>query len=88
MTKRQKKQPVKTTNKKKVSRQPQKQQAKTAYKVSITKRKDFELDDAIKWMDQNCSDSKRWHKINKKNIEFSFHILDDAFKFKLHYERA
>ena len=57
------------------------------YKISITKRDDFTLDDAERWIDEQCK-GKCWHKIHKKNIVFSFRELDDAFKFKFHYERA
>ena len=57
----------------------------TNYRVSITKRDDFNLDDAIKWMDQKCQ-GKHWYKAFNKHIVFNFKELDDAFKFKLHYE--
>ena len=93
MTKKQRKQPVKskkqpTKNGKKTKSQPTSKQApNNAYKISITKRPDFELDDAIAWMDSNCK-GKRWHKMFKKNFVFSFETVDDAFKFKLYYERA
>ena len=57
------------------------------YRISITKRDDFTLDDAEHWIDKQCK-GKCWHELYKKNIVFSFRELDDAFKFKFHYERA
>ncbi len=88
MTKKVKKhQPVKMGAKQKNPRSPTKKEPKVTYHVSITKRDGFEIEHAEGWMDLNCT-GKRWYKSNKKNIVFTFHSLDDAFKFKLYYERA
>ena len=89
--KKQKQKPIKMGAKQKAPRRKTKETAQktptVTYRVSITKRDDFEIEHAEGWMDLNCT-GKRWHKTNKKNTVFTFHSMDDAFKFKLHYERG
>lgn len=58
------------------------------YKVSVLKAQDgYSLDNVLDWIKANCS-GKYEYKEFKKNVVFTFPSLDDAFKFKMHWEVA
>ena len=75
------------TNRPKRRKKIKKKEPVTTYKISLLKGRDLVLDDVFLWMDQKCSE-KRHHRIYKKNVVFTFYNLNEAFTFKLRWEKG
>lgn len=66
---------------------PNKTEEKKTWEVTLPKRKEPTLEETIDWLKFFCKGYYHY-TIRKNYVRYEFHDLDDAFKFKLKFERA
>jgi len=60
---------------------------KKTWEVILPKRKEPTLEETIDWL-KSFSKGYYHYTIRKNYVRYEFHDLDDAFRFKLLFERA
>jgi intein-encoded DNA endonuclease-like protein len=58
-----------------------------SYVVCLVKDKDFNEVSVNEWIEKICTGRINKHE-TKKQIQYTFSDMDDAFRFKLHWGRA
>ncbi len=58
-----------------------------SWEVILPKRKEPTLEETIDWLKSFCKGYYHY-TIRKNYVRYEFHDLDDAFRFKLIFERA
>lgn len=66
---------------------PKKAEEKKIWEVTLPKRKEPTLEETIDWLKSFCKGYYHY-TIRKNYVRYEFHDLDDAFRFKLMFERA
>ena len=65
----------------------EKTEEKKTWEIILPKRKEPTLEETIDWL-KLCCKGYYHYTIRKNYVRYEFHDIDDAFRFKLLFERA
>lgn len=66
---------------------PEKTEEKKTWEIILPKCKEPTLEETIDWLKSFCKGYYHY-TIRKNYVRYEFHNIDDAFKFKMLFERA